>query len=300
MRLIPIVLLSIAACITGCAYFTMENKLDIQGHRGCRGLMPENTIIGFKKALDLGVTTLELDLSVNGDGDVIVSHEPFFNHEISTKPDGSPVSKEEELSLNVFKMSQDEIETYDVGLLPHSRFQRQKKVAATKPRLADMVNVIEHYAVLSKYPSPLYNMEIKRRADVDGLYHPTMEIFADKVIKTIADLDIADRTTVQCFDVETLNYLHEKYNHKKLVYLIENNDGFDSNMQKLNFIPFVYSPYYELVDEKMVKKCSQQNILLIPWTVNDATATEKLILMGVDGIISDYPDMVIEVYESMN
>ena len=80
----------------GPAYF------DYQGHRGCRGLMPENTIPAMLKAIDLGVTTLEMDISFSKDKKPFLSHEPFFNHEITTKPDGTFVTRQEEKSLNLF------------------------------------------------------------------------------------------------------------------------------------------------------------------------------------------------------
>ena len=80
---------------------------------------------------------------------------------------------------------------------------------------------------------------------------------------------------------------------------MENKDGFTANMQKLDFTPAVYSPDYKLVDKDLVKGCKHSNMLLIPWTVNEEKETIDLINIGVDGIISDYPDMVIEVYESM-
>ena len=277
----------------------ISKNLDIQGHRGCRGLMPENTIAGFIKAVNLGVTTLELDLSVNGDGDVIVSHEPFFNHEISTAPDGIQINKANQLEHNVYKLSQEAIEKYDVGLKHHERFPRQKKIAATKPTLQKLVKAIRRHVKEIEVEMPLFNMEIKRNPAGDNAYHPIMEIFADKVIRTIDSLGVSEITTVQCFDVETLNYLHKKYNHPKLVFLVENKDGFDANMEKLEFVPAVYSPDYKLVDKELVKACKEKNILLIPWTVNEEQETIDLINLGVDGIISDYPDMVIEVYESM-
>ena len=95
---------------------------DTQGHRGCRGLMPENTITAMITALGLGVTTLEMDIIITKDKKVILSHEPFFNHEISTKPDGSTVIEKEERSLNIYQMMYENVKKYDVGLKPHSRF----------------------------------------------------------------------------------------------------------------------------------------------------------------------------------
>ncbi len=285
----------------GCKENNMATKrnLDIQGHRGCRGLMPENTIVGFKKALDLGVNTLELDLVVNAEGQVLISHEPFFNHEISTAPDGSLISKDEELSHNIFVLSQQEIEQYDVGLRIHPRFPLQAKTSVTKPLLREMIQQVDNHAAKNGYAKPHFNMEIKRSAKADDLYHPKMEKFADIVIREITEAKVMDRTTVQCFNFETLKYINKMYPDVKLVYLTDNKTKYIDKIEALGFTPHTYSPNYQLVDENMVKYCHDKNIKLTPWTVNKAEDVERLILLGVDGIISDFPDMVIEINESI-
>lgn len=272
-------------------------KIEIQGHRGCRGLMPENTINGFKKALDIGVDTLELDLSVNGEGDLIVSHEPYFNHEISTGPQQLEISEDIEKQHNTFCLTQAEIEQYDVGLKPHPRFPMQRKLPATKPTLTHMVSEIEMYARRHKYPSPNYNMEIKRHPLGDGVYHPEMSVFADTTISTIQNLGICDRTTVQCFDIETLQYLNKHYPSIKLVYLIENNNPIETNLEKLGFTPYIYSPIHTLVDADLVSFCNENCLKIIPWTVNTVSETKRLLALHIDGIISDYPDMIKDIVE---
>src|SRR5438128_2424457 len=103
---------------------------DKEGHRGCRGLMPENTIPAMLKALELGVTTLEMDAVITKDGQVILSHEPFFNHEITTKADGKFIDEKEEKNYNIFKMTYAETHQFDVGLKPHPRFPQQQKLPA--------------------------------------------------------------------------------------------------------------------------------------------------------------------------
>ncbi len=100
---------------------------DKQGHRGCRGLMPENTIPAMLKAIDLGVTTLEMDVVITKDKKVILSHEPFFGNEITTRPDGSYIKFTEEQHYNIYQMNYDEVIKYDVGMKPHPRFPQQQK-----------------------------------------------------------------------------------------------------------------------------------------------------------------------------
>ena len=110
----------------------MDLKFDKQGHRGCRGLMPENTIPAFLKAIELGVTTLEMDTVITKDKKVLVSHEPFFNHEITTQPNGNYIHENEEKLFNIFKMNYADTLSFDVGLKAHPRFPEQKKIKATK------------------------------------------------------------------------------------------------------------------------------------------------------------------------
>src|SRR5688572_27304061 len=112
-------------------------EFDKQGHRGCRGLMPENTIPAMIHALDLGVTTLEMDVVITKDKKVILSHEPWFGQEITTKPDGSFMKDREERKFNIYWMNYEETKAFDVGMKPHPRFPKQQKIKVTKPLLAD-------------------------------------------------------------------------------------------------------------------------------------------------------------------
>ena len=127
---------------------------DVEGHRGCRGLMPENTIPAMLKALDLGVTTLELDVVITKDNKVLVSHEPWFESEITTKPDGSFIKPGEEMQYNIFQMNYEEIVKYDVGMKPHPRFPRQQKIKAIKPLLTDLFDSVAENMKVRRRPFP--------------------------------------------------------------------------------------------------------------------------------------------------
>jgi len=113
--IISAMFLIIIIFMSGCSNRqSVEKKTDIQGHRGCRGLMPENTIPGFIKAIELGVTTLEMDVVISKDKKVVVSHEPFLSHEICLTPDGKEISEADEKSYNLFQMTYDEIKTMEL------------------------------------------------------------------------------------------------------------------------------------------------------------------------------------------
>ncbi len=266
---------------------------DKQGHRGFRGLMPENTFPAMKAALDLGVTTLEMDIVFTKDKRAILSHEPFFNHEITTKPDGSFVTEAEERSLNIYRMDYDEVKKYDVGMRPHPRFPQQQKIKVYKPLLADLLDSVHQYMTTSKRPLPYFNIETKTDPATDNIYHPAPDEFVDELMKVIYSKKVEDRVIIQSFDFRTLRYLHKKYPLIKTAALIEDFDerGIKDQLKSLGFIPAIYSPEYKLVTEELIKKCHDQSIKIIPWTVNDKAGIDKLKGMGVHGIISDYPDL---------
>ena len=273
-----------------------SGAFDKQGHRGCRGLMPENTIPALIHALDLGVTTLEMDIVFTKDSVAILSHEPFFNHEISTKADGSFIEEKEEKNFNIYKMSFEETQQFDVGLKPHPRFSQQQKIAVHKPRLADVFDSVKNYMMVAKRPFPYYNIETKTMPATDGIYHPVPAAFVELLMKVIKEKDMEEYVIIQSFDFRTLQYLHQHYPSIKTAMLIEDYDKrtLEEQIKASGFAPTIYSPAYILVNEDLIKKCHQQNIKVIPWTVNNKKEIERLKALGVDGIISDYPNLFNE------
>jgi glycerophosphoryl diester phosphodiesterase len=291
------VVLFLAGCVSSRKAMNTAITFDRQGHRGCRGLLPENTIPAMKKALDLGVTTLEMDAVITKDGEVVLSHEPFFNHEISTKPDGSQVTEKEEKALNIYSMTYEEVRRFDVGQRLHPRFPQQQKMAVVKPRLKDVIDSVKQYCAEKGIRFPQWNIETKSLPFTDNLYHPAPDVFVEKLMSVIREKGIEEHTIIQSFDFRTLQYLHQRYPAIKTAMLIEDYDKrtLDSQLQALGFVPTIYSPHFTLVTEQMVTRCREKGLKLIPWTVNDKEGMEKLIALGVDGIITDYPDLFMQV-----
>ena len=269
-------------------------SFDLQGHRGCRGLMPENTIPAMMRAIDLGVTTLELDVVITKDNKVLVSHEPWFEAEITTKPDGSFIKPAEAMQYNIFQMNYDEIVKYDVGMKPHPRFPQQQKLKAIKPLLADLFDSVTENMKIRRRPFPYFNIETKCLPAGDGRFHPRPEEFVELMMTVIKEKQMEERVIIQSFDIRTLKYIHEKYPSIKTSILIEDSDenDFDGQLNKLGYTPEFYSPNYTLVDEKLVKQCHDKGMKIIPWTVNDEKQLKKLKKMGIDGVITDYPDLI--------
>lgn len=270
-----------------------QEAFDKQGHRGCRGLMPENTIPAMLTALGLGVTTLELDVVITKDKKVVLSHEQWFGEEITTKPDGTYMGPREERKFNIYWMTYDQVKTFDVGMKPHPRFPQQKKMKVVKPLLSEVIDSVVEYMKKSRRPFPYYNIETKSDPEFDEVFQPKPGEFVELLMAVIKEKGIEDHVIIQSFDFRTLQYLHEKYPHIKTAMLIEGDDprSFDDQLKALGFTPTIYSPAHEVVNEKLVNRCHKQNMKIIPWTVNTKERIEELKKLGVDGIISDYPDL---------
>lgn len=267
-----------------------SQELDVQGHRGARGLVPENTIPAFIRALEEGVTTLELDVVITKDKRVVISHEPYMSASICSKPNGQPVTNSEMEQFNIYQMTYAEVSRFDCGIRGNSRFPEQQKMAVSKPLLVDMIKQVEDYLAEKGLPKIAYNIELKSTPKGDGISHPQVEEFAD-IVQTVLDQVLTnDRYTIQCFDFRVLKYYHQKYPDVDLVALVENMKGVKGNLKELGFVPKVYSPYHALLSRKDIEICHQEGMKVIPWTVNDRDRMEKLVNWGVDGIITDYPD----------
>lgn len=269
---------------------------DKQGHRGCRGLMPENTIPAMINAIGLGVTTLEMDICISKDKKVFLSHEPFFNHEITTRPGGGFIDEKEQRSLNLYNMDYAGIITYDVGMKPHTRFPGQQKMKAVKPLLADVFKAVKEYMMTARRPYPFFNIETKSLPVTDNVFHPSPAEFVELLMKEIKENQMEEQVIIQSFDMRTLQYLHKNYPTIKTALLIEahNNSSFRKQIKDLGFTPTIYSPEAALVIPNLVKDCHDLNMKIIPWTVNDKSKIVALKKMGVDGIITDYPDLFNE------
>ena len=270
-----------------------ERSIDWQGHRGCRGLYPENTIQAMLKAIDLGVSTLELDVVITKDKQVILSHEPFMSAEISTNPEGKTITASEEKSYNIYQLDYAAVQTWDVGLKPHPRFPQQEKTPAKKPLLADVIDAVEAYIRMRKLPPVQYNIETKSDPEGDDSYHPKPAEFVNLLLAVIQPKGIAPRTIIQSFDVRTIQLVHAQYPEIKTAFLVEETSAkkLKTQLTALGFIPTIFSPAYQFVDQKLVNSCHRKGMHVIVWTVNTLPEMQKMLDLGVDGIISDYPNL---------
>lgn len=268
---------------------------DIQGHRGARGLYPENTITAFIEAVKLGVNTIELDVVVSKDGKLVVSHEPWLNPLFCYTPDGKAVTDDKD-KYNIYQLTYDEVKQYDCGINGNPKFLEQKKVSEHKPLLSDMIDAVEKYITDNKLKPVHYNIEIKSTVAGDDKTNPTPPVFAKMVYDLLKEKNLFSKCNIQSFDPRVLQEFRKLDGKVVLALLIADLQSLKKNQKQLGFKPDIYSPYYLLVKKIMVTRCHAQGIKIIPWTVNDDEQMVKLKAMGVDGLITDYPDHAIKLF----
>jgi glycerophosphoryl diester phosphodiesterase len=290
---------------------TAAHSLDLQAHRGGRGLMPENTLPAFSGALALGVTTLELDCAITRDGVVVVSHDAALNPEITRGPDGRWRAQE---GPPIWHLTYDELQRYDVGRIkPGSayalRFPRQQAVdGARVPRLADVFELARR----AGNEAVRFNIETK----VSPL-HPERtaapEAFARRLIEAVRAAKMQQRVTIQSFDWRTLKIVQQEAPDIPTVYLTARQNFMDNILAGEAESPWtaglhvshfagsiprmvkaaggaVWSPYYGEVTPENVREAQGLGLKVVVWTPNTEDDMRRMIGLGVDGIISDYPD----------
>jgi len=275
-------------------------KFDIQGHRGARGLMPENTIPAFLVALDSGVNTIELDLAVTKDGQLVVSHDPWMSASICTDPTGKSFDEKSSMKFNIYKMTYAQVKEWDCGSRGNVNFPEQVKMSITKPLLSDVIVAVEnHIKSFTRYEVD-YSIEIKSLPEGDNKFHPKPEAFSDLVFSLIDQYLPLDRVVIQSFDFRVLKYWHEKYPEVRLAALVENKKSVTDNMDDLGFTPSIYSPYFKLLTKADVTELHRKKIRVIPWTVNEPADMLSLKGMNIDGFITDYPDRAARFKRTLN
>ena len=257
--------------------------------------MPENTIEAMKNCLDMGVNTLEMDMVMTADGKIVVSHESYFHHRYSIRPDGTYVQKDDPKEY-IYKMTYDQVAKYDVGSRPTDTWPDKKCFPAVKPLAEDLITFVENYTKENGLSPVRYNIEIKSsQADGQSINWANYDKLADAIMRLLVKFHLDDRLVVQCFDARTLNYIQPKYPEINFSYLISNKTDldFDGYMALLKFTPKWLSPHHSLVNEELIAKCREKGMKIVPWTVDKPEDIKRMIDLKVDAIISNYPDRVL-------
>ncbi|MEJ6979104.1 glycerophosphodiester phosphodiesterase family protein [Pedobacter sp. P351] len=265
-------------------------SFDREAHRGGRGLNPENTIPAMLKAIDLGVTTLEMDAHITSDRKVVLMHDDQINP-LFTLNNGKELTKEEAKKSVIYQMNYTDLDRFDVGSKYYSAFPQQVKQQAQIPLLEDLIVSVQNYLKATGKPQVFYNIETKSSIKGDNIFHPEPEIFVKLLMNVIEKKkNISPWVIVQSFDPRTLEVLHTQYPEIKTAFLVSNN-SLEENLKLLSFLPTIYSPNLKLVTAELIKDCHYKGMKIIPWTVNEKNEITRLKLLGVDGIITDYPNL---------
>lgn len=289
-----LVLLAFASCrihTTGSGVATFPS-FSTEAHRGGRGLMPENTIPAMKNAIDLGVTTLEMDTHISLDGKVILSHDDYINPLFTLDQYGKEIPKSDNKKYPVFSMTYEEIRKYDAGSKGNTGFPQQNKVKTYMPLLSEVIDTVQNYIKTNGKKQVFYNIETKSKVAGDGKLHPAPEKFVDLLVEVLKEKKIIPYSVIQSFDVRTLQVINRKYPHIKTSLLVDNDKSLEENIAILGFKPFIISPIARMVTQEFVTKAHEKNLKVISWTVNTAEEISRLKALGVDGIISDYPNLL--------
>jgi glycerophosphoryl diester phosphodiesterase len=309
MRIFP-AFICLAAALSLPAF-----ALDLQGHRGARGLAPENTLPAFERALELGVTTLELDIGVTADGVVVISHDPYLNPSITRDASGQWLQGTKGPLLKSLTAAQ--VQAYDVGRInPDTPYA--KTFAAQQPRDGTRIPTLQS---LFDRVKALGANEV--RFNIETKIHPAQpddtasaEAMARALLKVVRDAGMAQRVAIQSFDWRTLRVVQQLEPSIPTVCLTiqtANSDNVQSGdwtaglkladhgsapkMAKAAGCA-VWSPNGGAVTEASVKEAQALGLKAIPWTINNPADMERLAGWGVDGIITDYPDRLRTVMQA--
>jgi glycerophosphoryl diester phosphodiesterase len=297
--------------------YVLPNGFDLQGHRGARGLKPENTLPAFETALDLMVTTLEFDLHLTADGDIVVWHDPFVDASKCglrsnapaevPDPDDDGVSND---ALAVSALTAEQLSWYQCDRNPDpGRFPIQD--ASSTPvagslysivTLDSLIDFVERYAADGSKSDDQrraangvrFNMETKRKNAEPETIGDTFDgetpgLFESRVLEIIEDHNIADRTTIQSFDIDSLRAIRSVDPKIPLAFL-ESRPTFDfEELASWNINE--WSPNLELATEQRVSEAHRAGLGVKPWTIVSVDEARGLIEAGVDGLITDRPDL---------
>jgi glycerophosphoryl diester phosphodiesterase len=260
--------------------------LKLIGHRGARGLFPENTLEGFEKTLQLPVSGLELDIVVSKDEQLVVSHEPWMNHLFCLAPDGSEITEGQEKTHNLFQLNYAEIQQYDCGSKTNIHFPKQQSFKAYKPLLKDVFKIVKD----SKNANCELLLEVKSEVECYGIFQPKVDKYSKLIVDFLTEHPYSGMLLIQSFDPNVLNAIYALTQDFRLGLLVENEETIAENLAKLNFIPSHYNLYHNYVTAETVTILQQKQIEVIPWTVNTLEEANRLERLGVKCIITDYPN----------
>lgn len=307
------------ACVCVAFFATAaaaQKLIDLQGHRGARGLWPENTLAGFGETLKLGVTTLELDVVVTKDGVLVISHDPALNPAITRSADGRFIPSR---GPNIIDLTFEQLQAYDVGKVDASssygrNYPEQKPVDGQRiPKLKDLFELVK--------ASGDTKVKLAIEAKITPLrpeQTPSPEKFADMLLEEIRDNGFIDRVQILSFDWRVLQHVQRLSPGVPTVYLTVQARELDNLMVNSNqdspwtagfqfkqhgSVPRMikaaggthWSSFWRELDAQKVREAQALGLKVLAWTVNDRAVMASMLDLGVDGLVTDRPDLAIEL-----
>lgn len=292
-----IYLAAVAALASGGCTYEPVTRPEIHGHRGCRGLLPENTLPAFLEAAEMGCDLLELDVVITADSQLLVSHEPWMSHRICRTPQGDSITEQQEHDFNIYRMTVAEAQSFDCGSTPQVAFPDQELSPQFKPTLRQVVEAVDLKMMDNGTAGVGWNIEIKSEPALYDVFQPRPERFARLVLAEIDSLGIGGRTVIQSFDPAILEEIHRTDETMATALLVDNTNGLERNLARLSYTPTHYSTAFALADKALVKTLDSLGIELLVWTVNDKSDLRRMIKLGVGGIITDHPEKAIKLLD---
>ncbi|AXR69747.1 glycerophosphodiester phosphodiesterase [Leptospira mayottensis] len=288
----------------------LDKSLDLQGHRGARGLRPENTWPAFEEAIRYGMTTLELDTVLTKDKKIVIHHDLDTNPTICQKKDGAPI-----VPISLYDLTFAELKELDCGTKKNPKYPEQISVPGT-----ELITIEEFFVLVANIESKIpnrpklkFNIEVKfPDEDQETFSIEKVKDHVNLLVQAVEKAKVADRTTIQSFYIQALPLVKEK-NPKIKTSSLFSLTYFQGIMMKLGFgngtrqdvlkktlevKADIISPYFLYITKEFVEEAHSHKISVIPWTVNDPEDMRKLMDAGVDGMISDYPDRLAKVIKN--
>ena len=282
-----------------------QKTFHVQGHRGARGLLPENTIASCCKAVSLGADGLEIDVVVSKDNQLMVSHEPWMSPLFCTLPneeaverlipdtyvDRTPLAAKGSLLRH---LTVSEIQQYNFGVLGNPYFPTQERVKSYKPTFYELVSAVHAYCETENLKKPFWNIEVKSHPNWYGrlvLPPPSYVRLLTKEIKKVG-LDAPSSSYISSFDPYFLKEMKRQTPSVKMAFLTENRFSFLQNIRQLGFVPAIYSPYYKFLRKRTIENAHKHGVKVVTWTVNDVKTADILRGWKIDGIITDFPNLI--------
>jgi len=285
------------------------HAFDLQGHRGTRGLAPENTIAAFERALAIGVTTIETDLAVTKDGVLVISHDPVLNPDLVRGPDGRWLPGK---GPPIHSLTLQELRRYDIGRTdPASAYGKQfpEQQAADGQRFPTLKELF----ALGAGNGVRFAIETKI-TPTSGADTPDAETFAKLVVAAVRDAGMSGRVEVLSFDWRTLVEVKKLAPEIRTVCITQSTANFDNarnaawtaGLELSRYDGSVakiaraagcdtWSSFFRNLTPASIDEAHAIGLTVLPWTVNDPADMARLIDMKVDGLITDYPDRARKV-----